>query len=415
MNVFTSISSKQIAARIGRARHRVLLAAPGIRGPVADALIAFNLRPGAATPAVILDCNEEVCRVGFGEVAAVKALVRADIPVRQCAGLRIGVLVCDEEAWSFAPAPLSVEEEPQTDETPNAVRLTPEQASELIRAAAPELLVPASLREAMADDGETQPEIGTASVSAADVKSVEQSLEIAPPLRFDLQRQVQVFLPYIQYVELNLTGCSINRHTVRIPKEMVSLATDRTLQERLRTTFSLISADSKLSDKPLQDELEQIRKTYTRTLGKPWGRMMLKSSRTELDRRIGELRDKVEEFGERVKALLAEEIDRSVEQLVEVFHPVVVRNPPESLRAGILDLKPTSEQATRWLTRVLRKAFPSPDQITREMRLECIYKDVTYESLNHEGLQEALETVYPDVEWNKPFREFNAAREQESR
>src|SRR5438552_7775761 len=109
--------------------------------------------------------------------------------------------------------------------------------------------------------------------------------------------------------------------------------------------------------------------------------MMVKNSRPELDKRVGQLRGRVEAFGDLVKTRLADEINRSVEQLIEVFHLVVMLNPPESLKAGILDLTPTPEQATCWLTRVLRKAFPSPDQITREMRLECIYKDVTYESL----------------------------------
>lgn len=412
-SMFTSLSSQKIATLVGQASHRVLIAAPGVRDVVAQALLEYSRRRGVSAPVVILDCNDDVCRHGFGQATAIRTMIDGGIEVRQCAGLRIGVLVCDDDGWSFAPVPLSIEDEPQTDETPNAIGLTLDQAAELVRAAAPSLIVPADLWHAVSADPTVRAEIGTARVTPAELESVEESLKIAPPASFDLQRQVQVFQPYIQYVELNLTGCSIRRHTVQLPQEMMSLATDRSVQERLRTTFSLISTDSELSDKALQDELEEIRKIYTRALGKPWGRMMLKSKRPELDHRVAALRDRVTEFGCKVKARLVEEMDWSLAHLVDAFLPLVTRNPPEHLLAQIQAPRPTSDQAAQWLDVVLREAFPKPEQVVQSMRLECIYKDVTYDSLNQEGLRQALEQAYPYVAWGKPFTEFNAARERE--
>jgi len=47
--------------------------------------------------------------------------------------------------------------------------------------------------------------------------AVERRLEEAPPVRFDVARQVRVFNAYLQYVELKLTGAAIQRHRLSIP------------------------------------------------------------------------------------------------------------------------------------------------------------------------------------------------------
>ncbi|MBJ6802715.1 hypothetical protein [Geomonas propionica] len=45
------------------------------------------------------------------------------------------------------------------------------------------------------------------------------------------------------------------------------------------------------------------------------------------------------------------------------------------------------------------------------MDLECIFKDVTYETLKEENLAEVLKKEFPLVDWDKPFSEFIAAKE----
>ena len=49
------------------------------------------------------------------------------------------------------------------------------------------------------------------------------------------------------------------------------------------------------------------------------------------------------------------------------------------------------------------------------MTLDVQFRDVTYETLKEEGLFEGeLKDAYPQVEWEKPFAEFDAARQRES-
>lgn len=121
--MFESISSIRIAQHISQAMKRVILAAPGVREIEAGELIKARERLGKENVTIITDCDEEVCRLGFGDIKAVRILQEAGCDLRQCAGLRVGVLVCDDDAWTFSPTALYVSAEVHSDETPNALRL----------------------------------------------------------------------------------------------------------------------------------------------------------------------------------------------------------------------------------------------------------------------------------------------------
>ena len=45
------------------------------------------------------------------------------------------------------------------------------------------------------------------------------------------------------------------------------------------------------------------------------------------------------------------------------------------------------------------------------MELECVFKDVTYETLKDAELMDTLKKAFPLVDWDKPFSEFTAAKE----
>src|SRR5947208_1685269 len=119
------------------------------------------------------------------------------------------------------------------------------------------------------------------SVEVVDTKfaAVEQKLKEAPPVPFDVARQVRVFESYLQYVELRLSGAAIQRHRIAIPKNIQNLGGDEGVQSRLKTTFDLIERESTLSSKPIEDELNEIRKNFTPSIGKEHGRVLLKAKK----------------------------------------------------------------------------------------------------------------------------------------
>ena len=140
------------------------------------------------------------------------------------------------------------------------------------------------------------------------------------PVPFDIARQVRVFEPYIQYVEINLRGCYIQRHKVPIPKSIQGLGESKEIENRLRTTFDLIEKNSNISSKSLDKELKLIRDNFTRSLGKPWGRVLLKGARSKFDERIVEFRKKIVEHKKNVEKELAEHLEKSKNRLSNIIH-----------------------------------------------------------------------------------------------
>lgn len=400
---FLGLKVERICEEIRSAQTRIIYVAPGIREVVSEAIIGIMPRLGPDSITVIVDCDEETCRLGYGDIEAIELLSSNGVTVRQSTGLRLGLLVCDGRGWSFSPVALYVENDTQSVETANATVLVPEQIEALVAAVCPQV----------AETGEEQDaEIGVEPVKDAEVSEVENSLQIAPPLKFDIARQVRVFQPYIQYVDLHLQGCSIQRRVVNIPTTIVNHRVSEELEKRLKTQFELIAANSELSDKHLQAELKGIRDTYIKSLGKPWGNVMLRGKRDDFDKEIKELRKKVEEHQAKVAQKLQQEIDRSRDQVVDALWRQIVDDPPAELRGQILTPSPDEETAKAWLKWKLDGCFPTAEQITTKMELDCQFRDVTYETLNQEGFGKALRAAYPLVPWDKPFDEFHAAKEK---
>lgn len=113
--------------------------------------------------------------------------------------------------------------------------------------------------------------------------------------------------------------------------------------------------------------------------------------------------------GTELRSRLQKEIDHSRKQLVQSVLPGLKAKPPEALLAGVVG-KPTVEQITRWIDRQLDQAFPNVDDIVSEMRLVLTVKAVTFEMLKEPKFQAGVREAYPDVDFDKPFSEFTAAR-----
>jgi hypothetical protein len=415
--LFTVLNSKRIAALVATAKQRVCYAAPGLQLPVAEALCAVAPRLPAGSLTVSIDLDERVMRMGYGEIAAPQQLQAAQIPVRNSPGLRTAVLIVDDTGFIFTPTALYLEDEPHSEETPNAIRLSPEQLNEvLIR------LSPAAKAEAAArahNDAErarieqTPVEVGVASVTPAELNRVAASLEQAPPVKFDIARQVRVFEPYLQYVELSLTGAAIQRHRIAIPKDILKLGSTKDLEGRLRTTFDLIEKSSQLSSKALEDALNEIRKNYTPSLGKDHGRVVLKAAKPHLQRRLEEFRQRLIEHQAKVSNELQKKLDDSRTQVIEYYLPLAKKNPPDALLGQVLFLDDVQLRA--WLEAELASVFPAAEDLLSGMNLDERYKDVTFETLNRKDFLEAVQKAFPKVDWEKAYSEFLAAGQTQTK
>lgn len=377
--------------------------------------LAKHLDPVLIT--VILDFDERVMRMGFGDLAAVAVLRGAGITVRSTPGLRTGLLVIDDAGFIFTPIARYLESDRRETEAPNALRLSPEQVREALARLSP---AAKAIAVAMAKTPEEREriqeqavEVRSDDIPPAQFAAVEQGLKDAPPVRFDVARQVRVFEPYLQYVELHLTGAAIQRRKLAIPKVIQNLGAAEGAQTRFNTTFDLIERESELSSKHIEDALKEIRDNFTPSLGKDHGRVLLKAQKPLFEQRLAELRAKLEEFQLRVKEKLQNSLDASRDEIIAYYVQGVLAKPPDKFRGQLLN-DPSEEDCRRWLAQQLQSVIPTAESLIRKMELEQTYKDVTFETLNKPDFVQSLRKAFPAVNWNKAYDEFQAAGEATS-
>ena len=221
---------------------------------------------------------------------------------------------------------------------------------------------------------------------------------------------MRVFEPYFQYVELNLIGAAIERHRLAIPPSIQKLGGSKDLEGRLKTTFDLIEKGGKLSSKPLENDLNQIRKALTRSLGKSYGRVVLKAAKPHLVKRLEEFRKKLEAHQKTVEEGLQKHLDDSRKQIIDYYKQHVIDSPPDEL-LGQLTGKPSEEKAVYWLNYQLDRVFPKAQTLIQDMKLEESYKDVTFETLNRPDFLTSIKEAFPMSDWDKTYKDFTAAGE----
>jgi len=417
--LFCSLTPSRLAELVRSAQQAVCYAGPGIQLDLAQAMVEVAGRVGKEMLTVSLDFDDRVMRMGYGNVDAVKRLLDAGIAVQSSPGLRTALVVVDNEGYIFTPTALYLEAEPTDGAASNAVRMSGEQVSQALARLSPAAKTIA-IAQAKTPEAKQRIEALTVDVVSAPITpeklaEVTSSLETAPPVRFDLARQVRVFEPYLQYVELSLTGAAIQRHRLAIPPNIQKLGGSKELENRLRTTFELIEKGSKLSSKPLEDALNEIRKNFTPSLGKDHGRVVLKAAKPHLVTRLKEFRIKLEAHQKSVAEDLQKHLDTSREQIVAYYLPRVMAAKPDALLGQSLNGEVSEAAAAGWLHGELDKVFPSAESLIHGMKLEERYKDVTFETLNREDFLDSVKDAFPTVDWEKAYSEFKAAGQSEAK
>jgi hypothetical protein len=415
--LFCSLSPLRIAEMVRSAKRAVCYAGPGIQSELAKALVETAGRLGKEMLTVSLDFEDRVMRLGYGNVDAVKLLFAAGIAVQSSPGLRTALIIVDNEGYIFTPTALYLEAEPTEGAASNAIRMSGDQVAQALARLSPAAkaiaLAQAKTPEAKKQIESLAVDVLSAPITPAKMAEVTTSLKEVPPVPFDLARQVRVFEPYFQYAELSLTGAAIQRHRLPIPPSIQKLGASEDLEDRLRTTFELIERGSKLSSRPLEDALAEIRRNFTPSLGKEHGRVVLKAARSRLTIRLAEFRTKLEAHRTRVAADLQKNLDASREQIVAYYLPRVMEAAPDALLGQSLNGRITETTARKWLNVELDRVFPTVQSLVQEMKLDERYKDVTFETLNRDDFLASVKDAFPNVDWDKAYTEFKAAGQGE--
>lgn len=407
------ITDDLIVAAIRRASKRVVMIAPGIWPPVANAIAEAWPRLGSDQVTVILDVDPEICRIGYGSLEGIKILQEAAMaagePIGQEPGIRICVFIVDDQTFVFSPTPRQLEAAPGDD---------PSSASEPKANGLILTHPPASLEGELGGgaEGIEARKFGLETLSQEKLKNVTEDLVRNPAKKFDLSRAVNVYNAKIQFVELKIHGCRLSQHKAPLPKHLLkSVKRNKVLAAKIGNTIKLIDEEDNLvtngtlSEETVFKRREAIDEKYLRPVV-GIGSVIDRSQKAEFLCVVGLLKQQVEEFSQSVEEVLTERFNAMAKELAEEVLPDVLADLPPHWKKR-LGKDPDQDQV-RWLiVDDLLRAFGNPATKVGRMKVAVVFKDVTYDMLNDADFQIQIAEYFPDL---PVMEEFKAAKERSS-
>ena len=325
---FTVATDDAVISMIQSARRRLVVIAPALSQAIANALAARFDELADLDIRVIVDADAEVYRLGFGEREALQvireAASRSLLDLREQPGVRIGVIISDEDTMVFAPVSKNIEAGSESVEKPNAIVLRGATSDSLAQAAGAER-----------SDDSPNGEIGNAALDPKKVEEMQADLERNPPAKFDIARRLNVFTSRVVYVEFEIKNFALGRKGVPLPDDFKT-ATTKALQaqisSRLRAPMAEIGAvevvvgegenatTEKIDDEWLRKERKRIEDLYTFQIDN-FGRVILREDRQSFDEAVKAFTTVVERYHEKVREALDAHRKTFRENFVAEFLP----------------------------------------------------------------------------------------------
>ena len=383
----TIANDQTMVAMIKSATHRVILMAPAVTDEVAVALAERWQTLGGNAVTVIVDVSPEVFRLGFGDFTALQLLETTarelGVTLDRQPGIRIGLLIVDEQTLIYSPTPRLIEAGPKQPDTPNAIRLG---------------IPPADVERELGagPQGIKGRLLGLDKAETAAITKVEKELKDCPPQEFNVARLVNVFNAYFEFVELTLAGIFIERRTVSIPTDLL-LALETATQRKIHTTYKLIEADDALSSKALMDDRNRLVKKHLRVIP-GFGMAILRTGKQKFMEEFAILENGVKAFKEKVSKSLKEKLKERREALQAQLLPVVSKQVPQRWTESAFYKEGTEEDIKALLEQELIEVFGTAEQLVRDMLAGVVFKAVTYESLRNQEFMKRAKEAFPELQ-----------------
>jgi hypothetical protein len=383
----TTANDESLARLIGSAQQRVVYMAPSLTMPVANTLARQLQRLGPDRVHVIVDVDPEVCRLGYGEIEALRMVEKI---ARMCGGMvhaqpgvRIGLVIADDQTVVYAPTPLLIEASPgerQKQLKPNAVCLG---------------LPPADLERdlGLGPDGVAEQTIGLDKAQRLHIEQTAKDLETNPPQRFDIARSIRVFNAHFQFAELSIKGLALDRKRIVIPSDLLGIdSKDEHVRDALRLTMSLIDRRHSAAMKRLQRIRMWISHRYLTRLPH-YGSIVSVTDKPKLEQAVLKLEKLARRVQRRVIRDLRREIEQKREALLGMLLPAVQHNRPKRW-----DQRPyvgcSDKARLEWeLNRAMLKVIKQIGCL--EVRL--VFKGVTYDMLTDETFLNMVRIRHPGL------------------
>ncbi|MDH4459321.1 MAG: hypothetical protein QE272_11510 [Nevskia sp.] len=440
MKTFVPVDDAALIQLIQAARQRIVFIAPGMMLPVAKAFGQRIEETDQLNITLVLDSDEEVFRVGYGEMAALEYLHRLanrqGFSLRSQPGLRVGVLLSDENMMVWSPTPRSVEAPP--DSAPSLPAdahaggedlfgiepsLQKRDASSLVaQLAAPAPVAPnglmlganpaSQLAKAVSAEGTaTLPqdgEIGRQAITPHEVQETAAALEKNPPIPVDLARVTRVFSTKLQFVEFKVTRAKLSKMKLTVASGLLNADAKDELEGLIDSKLSAfgemreveievpafvngVAAEAngkrlmiKVSEASLERDRNSIEKRFIYDI-KDFGRLIEKDRKDEFQLLLDAYKTQLLAHATGVRAMLDEQAQRIVDDAVALIAARHESGRAIGKQVGQVD---RDELRTKLLDGLERAKGEVPT-------VTLVFKDVTYEQTQSPVFRERVDKALP--------------------
>lgn len=436
---FQAVNDDVLVDLIDQVHERLVFIAPGVRKKVAEAICGAVERLGdAGNVSVILDVSEEVCRMGFGDIEGLRILQQNQLICGRLSaqeGVRIGVLITDEDTLIYTPTALLLEAEPEVSKfQPHFGGSTGEENHPVVKPNGILLKnhVPQNLSNACSADGNfAKREIGLEEVETRRVDAINDAIKRNPPKPFDIQRKERVFSSELCYMDLEFTGYRIATRKLELPPDL--FVTDNDTRRRLAAKFQVFDKDKLpkdvkyeytdqsgqrqeelLSIDYIDQQIRDLRDEFLIPTGK-FGTVMLRSRKADFDAAVDHVLKILDFYKEQIAQNVKNIAEESCKRLSDEVSDKMIKSPPLKWR-NRLSVAKSADEKKRVIGELLTAHFKKEiDAAIAEFnpKMRKVEKGISYETFNDPEFTKKIEKAL-GADWRKRFfEEHDSAPEKE--
>jgi hypothetical protein len=425
MSTFVSVNDELLSHRIANASSRVVFIGPALSLTVVQALCECFKRPDIPSITIVLDPDEEAYRLGYGDREGLELLQRVakenHIGLRSQPGLRIGLLITDQDLLIWSPTAAAVEAD-RNEQQPNGLEVS---GSPLEGTAGSHYLVD-KIRTAVGSDDSTVPlqnaEVGRNALTVSQVANTIELLKQNPPTPFDLARKTRVFSTKFQFVETELRGAAWTSREIKLSSLQLNPDVPDELQELFETrvrpfsTQGDVSIDvpalvqgqvafnragqqilSPMTQADIEKSWKELLKRYLRRV-EGFGWLIQRGDKAKFESAVKAYETVLQAWVEGFRQVAANDELALVKKIVELIKNRAERSAAQE------KLKDINVEATvREGIRKLRVTEPS---------VKLVFKEISWESTKDSEFTDALHKALPAEALEGWFEVFSAARER---
>lgn len=380
-------TSRQRSDMIDRAQKSILYCAPGITALELKALVNAYSRLANGAVRLFVDFQSDAVKNGWwGDCSPedLSVLLELDPPPQIAKHWRLGLLVVDDEAIIFAPAPQTLEAERGDSTEPNALWFDTIETKRLLDS----VTVPK-------DQAPKRP-----IVSSDQVKEIQKELAETLSLKPSQHRVLDVLRKRVKIIQFEVRGYQLDRRKLQLPEQVIKvLGSERQdINERLAASWKLFKADANQErttsnqQKEFEKQLDELKDKYLVRL-KHYGFGLVESARAEFEKAWEDFENqKVMQY----RAAVQERVGGMIENSRNLLRQLLM----ERAAAGRLELPPIKtlfpqskeEREKEYIENLIASVgWPEPDEVATDVVVKRREYDITESLLRDEEFIELLE------------------------